>query len=172
MVAVDPQLVGYLLQRMIRASLLSKEASAQNSPFLPVSHLFMLWGVDSIWSAEPRPHCFSSEHLLDFLYHLNVCTPLIPGLSLMPALLSPTLPPSSEPDTSALVPRRVYILSYLPWLLPSQLSTRLLSALVDSATMAAPTSPGGSAIDSSVHATPTEVPIRLPSGEKLYLWQR
>ena len=172
LVSVDPQLVGFLLQRVVRAGVLTRDASEEGSPFLPVSHLLMLWGVDSIWSAErSQQDCFSSHHLLDFLHNCDMCTPLIPGLSLLPALLPPSLPSTSEPDTSAMVLRRVYLLSFLPRLFSSQLLTRVLSVLVDPARTATPTSPGGT-MDSSVHAVPSRMPYCLPSGEQLYLWQQ
>lgn len=165
LVGIDPQLIGYLLQRMIRASLVAQELN-NNSCYLPNSHLFMLWGVEPIWSVEQDTNSLHSQHFLDYLYHLNICTSLVPGITVIPAILPSSLPKSLKPNTILLLPRRVYILGYLPTLFCLQLTTRILSALGQS---------GGSSpvLISPNHTPPSmSVPVELPSGLQLYLWQK
>ena len=167
LVGVDPQLIGYLLQRMIKAGLVTKEVQPHSS-HLPNSHLFMLWGVEPIWSVDLDSDTIYSHHLLDYLYYLNICTPLLPGITMIPFLLTPALMRGQEPDATSLTPRRVYILGYLPSMFSSQLTNRVLSALVEACStgISPPTSPG------NVTNFKATVPLVMPSGMKLYLWQR
>ncbi len=167
LVGIDPQLIGYLLQRMIKAGLVTKEVNPY-SCHLPNTHLFMLWGVEPIWSVDQDSDTIYSHHLFDYLYHLDVCTPLLPGITVIPSIITSSLPRDQEPDPSPLTARRVYILGYLPFLFFSQLTTRVLSAFVNAGSSGAspPTSPGNS---STYTVT---VPIEMPSGLKIYLWKR
>ena len=151
-------MIGYLFQRMVRAGVIAKEVNPA-SCCLPNSHLFMLWGVDPVWSTESK-HKLSvtPQSLLDFLYNCNVFSPLLPGIIFLPSLLPLTLPRSCDPDSASLVPRRSYFLSYLPSLFPAQLIARIVSKL--EATPTRPLSPG--------QTTPTpNVPIVTTTGESL-----
>ncbi len=129
LVSVDPQMVGYLLQRMIKAGIIAKEAEPA-SFYLPNTHLFMLWGVDPIWSHDvDHTHTVSPRHILDFLYSTNMFSPLLPGILLLPSLLPHTLPRSCDPESDLLVPRRTYFFSYLPSFFSAQLIARVVSKL-------------------------------------------
>ena len=122
-------MIGYLFQRMIKAGLVAKETDPSSS-HLPNTHLFMLWGVDPVWSYERGPaHSVSTEQLLDFLYSTNIFSPLLSGVTLLPSLLPPTLPRSCDPDSESLISRRAYFFSYLPTLFPAQLIARVVSKL-------------------------------------------
>ena len=160
-------MVGYLLQRMIRAGAVGKEVNSLTC-HLPNSHLFMLWGVEPIWSADRDRNTIYSHHLIDFLYGLNICTSLVPTVTTIPSILPPSLPDDQKlPELSSLTPRRVYILGYLPTLFSSQLVTRILSAIGDR-NSSRPPSP--SLLQQSYSSPAISVPIELASGAKLFLW--
>lgn len=164
MVGVDPQLVGYLLQRMIRAGLVKQEVARHNCA-LPNSHIFMLWGLEPIWSLDQDTNVVSSHHFINYLYHLNICAPLLPGVTLIPSILPPTLPAGCNPDSSCLTPKRVYITGYLPSLFYLQLTSRIISALV--------TGQGSlPSISPNTAPPPVSTPLTTKDGTKIYLWQR
>lgn len=157
LISIDPQMVGFLFQRMIRAGLIAKET--EPSFFhLPNTHLFMLWGVDPVWSHEAdHTHSVSTRQLLDFLYSTNIFAPLIPGVMLLPSLLPHTLPRSCDPESDSLIPRRTYFFSYLPSIFSAQLIARVVSKIQPTASR--PLSPG--------QTTPTlTLPILTASGTR------
>ena len=51
LVAVNPQIVGFLLQRTLRAGEAHGETNAL-SGFLPYMHPTMIWGVEPVWSED------------------------------------------------------------------------------------------------------------------------
>lgn len=51
LVAVNPQIVGFLLQRTLRAGEAHSETNAL-SGFLPYMHPTMIWGVEPVWSED------------------------------------------------------------------------------------------------------------------------
>lgn len=151
-------MIGYLFQRMIRAGVIAKEVHPA-SCCLPNSHLFMLWGVDPVWSTQDKlQQSVTPQRLLDFLYNSNVFSPLLPGITFLPSILPLSLPKSCDPDSTSLVPRRSYFLSYLPSLFSAQLIAKIVSKL--EATPIRPLSPG--------QTTPTpSAPIVTTTGEFL-----
>lgn len=160
LVGVVPQLIGHLLQRITRAGSTAKETNSL-SCYLADAHLCMLWGMQPVVSLEEgQGDSPSSLHLLDYLRHLDICCPLFPGTSFFPFMLPQSLPRGTEPDASSLVPRRTYIISYMPMMFAIKLATRLVSSLVKGATSSTPSSP-------NLTAPPAEVPLTLPSGESL-----
>ena len=169
LVCVDLQMMGNLLQKSLQVTC----APHTSSPmcYLANTHLTMIWGVEQVILVQQqdkgakeavagstyvnRP---SSQNLLDYLYHLDICSPLFPGTSLLPSVVPSSLPKGSEPDPASLVPRRVYILNYMPTLFAFQLISRLVSSLVRDSVPSLPVSP-------SQTAPPHSVPLVLPSGE-------
>ena len=155
LVGVVPQLIGHLLQRITRAGSTAKEANI-HSCYLADAHLCMLWGLQPVVSLEESDNdSASSLHLLDYLRHLNICCPLFPGTSFFPFMLPPSLPRGMEPDASTLVPRRTYIISYMPTMFASKLATRLVSSLIKESN---PSSP-------NLSAPAATVPLKMPSGK-------
>lgn len=157
LVSVDLQIVGNLLQSTLRA-----KCTPQDTCYIANTHLAMIWGVEQVLlmqqqGPQVQDNKPSSQNLLDYLYHLDICSPLFPGTTLLPSSLPPSLPRGSEPDTSSLIPRRVYILNYIPSLFAFQLVSRLVSALVRDSVPSLPSSPNQT-------APPPSVPLLLPSG--------
>lgn len=152
---------------MVKAALVTKEVNPY-SCHLPNTHLFMLWGVEPIWSVDHDSDTIYSHHLFDYIYRLDICAPLLPGVTVIPSTVNFSLPRDQEPDPTPLSARRVYILGYLPVLFFSQLTTRILSALVAASSTGAspPTSPGNSPPYS------VAIPFEMPSGLRVYLWRR
>lgn len=161
LVSVDLQIVGSLLRCTLRANCTLHNSSSAS--YLANTHLAMIWGVEQIilvqQDEQEKNNSPSSQNLLDYLYHLDICSPLFPGTSLIPSTIPASLPKGSEPDPSALVPRRVYLLNYMPSLFGVQLVSRLVSALVRDSIPSLPISP-------SQVAPPPSVPLNLPSGGK------
>ena len=161
LVSVDLQIVGSLLRCTLRANCTLHTSSS--ACYLANTHLAMIWGVEQIILVQPdekeKSNKPSSQNLLDYLYHLDICSPLFPGTSLIPSTIPASLPKGSEPDPSSLVSRRVYILNYMPSLFGFQLVSRLVSALMRDSVPSLPISP-------SQTAPPPSVPFNLPSGGK------
>ena len=167
LVSVDLQMIGHLLQATLRAN--SSVCGTNLACYLPNTHLSMIWGVEQILliqqqqrgeesvAAQAKDNKPSSQNLLDYLYHLDICSPLFPGTSLLPSTVLDALPKGSEPDSASLVPRRVYILNYMPTLFASRLLSRLVSALVRDCVPSLSVSPNET-------APPPNVPLVLPSG--------
>lgn len=159
LVNVDLQIVGSLLRRTLRANCTLHNTSSAS--YLANTHLAMIWGVEQVLlvqeDEQEKSSKPSSQNLLDYLYHLDICSPLFPGTSLIPSTIPASLPKGSEPDPSSLIPRRVYILNYMPSLFAFQLVSRLVAALVRDSVPSLPVSP-------SQVAPPPSVPLNLPSG--------
>ena len=161
LVCVDLQIMGSLLYSTLRATCSAHSTNA--ACYLANTHLAMIWGVEQVvlvqQEEEEQQNIIkpSSQNLLDYLYHLDICSPLFPGTSLLPSTIPASLPKGSEPDSSSLLPRRVYILNYMPSLFSFQLVSRLVSALMRDSVPSLPTSP-------SQVAPPPTVPLNLPSG--------
>lgn len=162
LISVDLQIMGNLLQKTLRATC----APHTSSPacYLANTHLAMIWGVEQILLVKQQEvqesHKPSSQNLLDYLYHLDICSPLFPGTSLLPSAVASSLPKGSEPDSASLIPRRVYILNYMPTLFAFQLLSRLVASLVRDSVPSLPVSP-------SQTAPPPTVPLVLPSGQQI-----
>ena len=166
LVSVDLQMIGNLLQSTLRANCSIHGTST--ACYLPNTHLSMIWGVEQILliqeqqgqdeEAQAKDKKPSSQNLLDYLYHLDICSPLFPGTSLLPSTILDALPKGSEPDSSSLLPRRVYILNYMPSLFAFQLLSRLVSALVRDSMPSLAVSP-------NEIAPPPSIPLVLPSGQ-------
>ena len=165
LVSIDLQMIGSLLQKTLQATCAPHTSSLLC--YLANTHLVMIWGVEQVvliqqqeegWAKETqygnRP---SSQNLLDYLYHLDICSPLFPGTSLLPSIVPSSLPKGSEPDSASLLPRRVYILNYMPTLFAFQLLSRLVASLVRDSVPSLAVSP-------SQTAPPPSVPLILPSG--------
>lgn len=158
LVCVDLQIIGNLLYSTLRAS-----CSTAAACYLANTHLAMIWGVEQVVQVQQdektqgRDNKPSSQNLLDYLYHLDICSPLFPGTSLLPSSIPHSLPKGSEPDSASLLPRRVYILNFMPSLFAFQLVSRLVSALVRDSVPSLPISP-------SQTAPPPSTPLVLPSG--------
>ena len=139
------------------------------SCYLPNSHIFMLWGVEPVWSRELEQgvDTIHSQHLLDFLHHLNLCSPLLPGLTLLPSILPTRLPSPLHPSPShTLRCRRVYLFGFFPRDFFPQLVSRVVSNfLANSRVTTSPISPG--------HAPSgnLSVPFEMEGGHLLYLWE-
>ena len=165
LISVDLQMMGKLLQLTLRATCAPHSGSIP-ACYLANTHLAMIWGVEQIILVQQdegakQPGCAnrpSSQNLLDYLYHLDICSPLFPGTSLLPSSIPSSLPKGSEPDPASLIPRRVYIFNFMPTLFAFQLLSRLVSALVRDSVPSLPTSP-------SQTAPPPSVPLILPSGQ-------
>lgn len=137
---------------------------------LPNSHIFMLWGVEPIWSLERQDHAIEtvySQHLLDFLYNLNFCTPLVSGFTLLPSIIPDQLPPTHQPTLSpSLRSRRVYFFSFLPVRFFSQFVARVVSSfLKTTGGLPPPISPG------EVPPSGLSIPFEMQSGLLLYVWR-
>lgn len=158
LVGVVPQLIGHLLQRITRAGSTAKEANAL-ACYLADAHLCMLWGMQPIVSKEEQGNSPNATHLLDFLRHLDICSPLFSGTSFFPFMLPPSIPRGMDPDATSLLPRRTYIIGYMPTTFSSKLAKRLVSSLVKCNSTSTPSSP-------SQNAPPVEIPLKLPSGKK------
>lgn len=143
---------------------------SSTSCYLPNSHIFMLWGVEPIWSLEleQTTDAIYSQHLLDFLYDLNLCCPLLPGLTLLPSIVPDRLPSNQCPTPSpSLRCRRVYFFSYLPVHFFSQLVARVISGFLKiTGGLPSPISPG------QVPPSTTTVPFEMQSGLLLYVWKK
>ena len=138
------------------------------SCFLPNSHIFMLWGVEPVWSRELEqgPDTIHSQHLLDFIYHLNICSPLISGITFLPSLLPTHLPSPHHPSPTSLRCRRVYLFGFLPTVFFSQLISRIVSSfLATSEVLPSPISPGHAPLGN------VGLPFELETGHMLYLWK-
>lgn len=161
LISIDLQMVGTLLQYTLRAN--CRAQGNGSTPYLANTHLAMIWGVEQVLLVQQedreKSNKPSSQNLLDYLYHLDICSPLFPGTSLLPSTVPTSLPRGSEPDPSSLIPRRVYILNYMPSLFSFQLVSRLVSALVRDSVPSLPISP-------SQTAPPPSTPLVLPSGWK------
>ena len=166
LISIDLQMMGSLLQKSLRAT--CALPSSGIACYLANTHLAMIWGVEQIILVKEqeeggakenlhgnRP---SSQNLLDYLYHLDICSPLFPGTSLLPSIVPSSLPKGSEPDSVSLLPRRVYILNYMPTLFAFQLLSRLVASLVRDSVPSLSVSP-------SQTAPPPSVPLILPSGQ-------
>ena len=140
------------------------------SCYLPNTHIFMVWGVEPIWSLELEREndTIYSQHLLDYLYNLNLCSPLLCGITLLPSILPEKLPSDKCPSPSpSLQCRRVYLFSYLPVHFFFQLVARVISSfLKTTGGFPSPISPG--------QASPVtaEVPFEMQSGLTLYVWKK
>ena len=170
LISINPQIIGYLLQRTIRAG----EAHSENNilpGFLPNVHPNMIWGVDPIVSVEEGvSHGINPTQLIDFLCSVNILAPVVPGACIIPSLL-PVIPiPGTQVELNDLECKRVYILGYLPSFFWAHVMNQILKGLekheligVDEELV--PSSP------SLVPTRPTN-PLVLSSGIKLYLWQK
>lgn len=166
---LDPQLIGSLLQRTLKACRVTQEANP-NTFFMANTHLCMMWGVEPILSldqdstplsASSSSHhisCVTSSQLLHFLQSLKVFSPLLPEAMLLTPVLPHTLPRSCDPDTSSMTPRRSYVFSYLPSCFHLHLLTRVVAAI---ASLHSPSPPASSP---STAAPPAAMPTLLPSG--------
>ena len=165
LVSIDLQMMGSLLQKTLQATCAPHTSTPLS--YLANTHLAMIWGVEQILLIKQleeggakenqygnKP---SSQNLLDYLYHLDICSPLFPGTSLLPSIVPSSLPKGSEPDSASLLPRRVYILNYMPTLFAFQLLSRLVASLVRDSVPSLAVSP-------SQTAPPPSVPLILPSG--------
>lgn len=161
LVCLDTQLIGCLLQRTLRACLVHQEVN-QGANFLANSHLCMMWGVEPILTLEHDQHptypSITSAHLLHFLQHLKVFSPLLPGAMLLSPSLPHTLPRSCDPDSTSLIPRRSYVFSYLPSSFHIHLVTRVVAAIVKRS------SPPSSPSSPNLPSPPATVPTVLPTG--------
>lgn len=164
LVCLDPQLIGCMLQRTLQACQVSQETNP-GSIFLAITHLCMMWGVEPILnldkdsSSSKCSAAMTSAHLLHFLQHLRVFSPLLPGVMLLTPILPHTLPRSCDPDSTHLTPRRSYVFSYLPSHFHIHLISRIISAIVAANTplTSSPTSP-------NLPSPPPTIPVVLPSG--------
>ena len=166
LISVDLQMMGNLLQKTLQATC----APHTSSPtcYLANTHLAMIWGVEQFILIKQQEeggakesqygNSPSSQNLLDYLYHLDICSPLFPGTSLLPSIIPSSLPKGSEPDSASLLPRRVYILNYMPTLFAFQLLSRLVASLIRDSVPSLAVSP-------SQTAPPPSVPLVLPSGQ-------
>lgn len=116
----------------------------------------------------------TGSQLVEFLNSIDLTAPLVPGASLIPSILPPVPVPGTTLVLDDLIPRRVYILGYLPSFFWSHLTSRILSTLVRNevletknleASLTTPPSP------SALPPQPTN-PLVTPTGGKLYLWQK
>ncbi|XP_019862865.1 PREDICTED: uncharacterized protein LOC109591600, partial [Amphimedon queenslandica] len=169
-VAINPQIIGFLLQRTIRSGEMHGEGSIL-SGFLPNVHPAMIWGVDPVLFADDNNSAgITGLQLIDFLTSVDLCAPLVPGAVLIPSLL-PRLPPAETVlNLEDLSPKRVYILGYLPSFFWCHLLSRVLRALafhrfLQGDTLLTPSSP------SSLPPRPAN-PLVTPTGAKLFLWQK
>ena len=139
------------------------------SGFLPSMHPVMIWGVDQVWSMEQSTSGITATQLMEFLTSLDICCPVVPGACLLPSVLPKIPPPGTCLELNNMVPKRVYLLGYLPSFFPAHLTCRILQALANCnilsrGTPLYPQSP-------SSPSPRAEVPIITPSGAVLYLWK-
>lgn len=168
LIAVIPQMVGFLLQRTLRAAQVASE-STTHSGFLANMHPIMIWGVDQVWSLDLLSNGASAAQLMQFLSSLKICSPVIPGASVFPSVLPKLPPPGATLELSNIVSRRVYVLGYLPSFLPTHLTGRILQALYRNNVLVKETSVFPQSPTSS--SPRAQVPIVTPTGAILYLWQ-
>ena len=162
LVCLTPQLIGSLLQRTLHACQMTQETHP-GAIFLATTHLCMMWGVEPILTLDKKDVTKSpqvtSAHLVEFLQHLQIFSPLLPATMLVTPILPPTLPRSCDPDSTHLTPRRSYVFSFLPSFFYMHLVSRIVASIVTSSTpLSSPTSPNHP-------SPPPAVPIILPSGE-------
>jgi leucine-rich repeat kinase 1 len=168
-VAINPQIVGFLLQRTVRSGEMHSEANVI-SGFLPNMHPAMIWGIDPVIADGLSISGITALQLMDFLMSIDLCAPLVPGACLIPSLL-PILPvPGTVFSFENLEVRRVYLLGYLPSFFSSHLTSRILRAfayhrLLQGEQPLTPVSP------TTIPVRPTN-PLVTPTGAKLYLWQK
>ena len=99
------------------------------SEFLPNVHPVMIWGVDPVLFANDNSAGITGLQLIDFLTSIDLWALLVPGVVLIPSLL-PCLPPTgSVLNLEDLVPKRVYILGYLPSFFWCHLMSKILRSL-------------------------------------------
>ena len=140
------------------------------SGFLPNVHPAMIWGVDPVLFADDNSAGITGLQLIDFLTSIDLCAPLVPGAVLIPSLL-PRLPPTgSVLNLEDLIPKRVYILGYLPSFFWCHLMSKILRSLahhrfLQGDSLLTPSSP------SSLPPRPAN-PLVTPTGACLYLWQK
>lgn len=169
LVAINPQIIGFLIQRTIRAGEAQSEGNLL-SGFLPNVHPIMIWGVHSALFSEGPTRGITAIQLIDFLMSLDLCAPLVPGACLIPSLLPPIPVPGTTVELNDLETRRVYILGYLPSFFWPHLMCRVLRTLAHHHILQGdhpltPTSP------SSLPPRPNN-PLITPTGAKLYLWRK
>ena len=169
LICVDPQLIGCLLQRTVKACRVAQEVNP-GAFFMASTHLCMMWGVEPILNVEHQQQDLSlssssnqissvtSSHLLHFLRSLRVFSPLLPGAMLLTSVLPHTLPRSCDPDPTSLTPRRSYVFSYLP----SYFHVHLLARVV--AAIATLHDPSPQPFSPSAPDPPVTMPTILPSG--------
>ena len=169
-VALNPQIIGYLLQRTIRSAEMQSESNIL-AGFLPNVHPTMIWGVDPVLSTDENTYSgISATQLVDFLTSVDLCAPIVPGACLVPLLL-PTIPiPGTNLNFEFLETKRVYLLGYLPSFFWSHLMSRVLRTLAHNRLLQhsdplAPVSP------TTLPPRP-ENPLVTPTGAKLYLWKK
>lgn len=130
----------------------------------------MLWGVEPVWSRELEQgtDAIHSQHLLDFLHGLNLCSPLLPGLTLLPSILPDRLPFPHHPSPSpSLQCRRVYFFGFFPVHFFSQIISRVVMGFLKiSGGPPSPISPG------DAPSTTTSIPFEMQSGYELYVWKK
>ena len=170
LIAINPQIIGYLLQRTIRVG----EAHSENNilpGFLPNVHPNMIWGVDPIVNlVDGVSRGISPTQLIDFLSFVNLSAPVIPGACVVPSLL-PVIPvQGTRLELNDMECKRVYLLGYLPSFFWSHAVTRILQGLkkfklIGEDEELVPASP------SVAPARPTN-PLVTTCGIKLYLWQK
>lgn len=130
----------------------------------------MLWGVEPIWSLELQEQgteTVNSQHLLDYLYNLNLCTPLISGFTLLPTIVPDQLPSDQRPfPSTSLCCKRAYFFSFLPIHFFSQLVARVVSSFLKiTGGLPPPTSPG------QIPPTVVSTPFEIQSGLSVYVWK-
>ena len=170
LIAINPQIIGYLLQRTVRAGEAQSESNVLPG-FLPNVHPNMIWGVDPIVNlVERSSHGISPTQLINFLSSVDILAPVVPGACIVPSLL-PVLPVQGTClELNDLECKRVYLLGYLPSFFWSHVVARVLqglkrSGLIGDEEELVPASP------SVAPARPTN-PLMTTTGIKLYLWQK
>ena len=168
LVSVNPQIIGFLLQRTLRAAQAASDKLAL-SGFLPTMHPVMIWGVDQVWSMEQSVSGTTATQLMQFLTSLDVCCPIVSGACLLPSVLPQVLPPGTSLELNNMVPKRVYLLGYLPSFFPAHLTCRILQALarhnlLSKSSDLYPHSP-------STPSPQAAVPVITETGAILYVWK-
>ena len=155
-VALDPELLGYLLYCTIK-NLYENEKGSTPMSVLSNYNLCMLWGIppNTLPSQDME---VSSQQLLEFLASIDICSPLHSGVTLFPIAAPTQLHVELNLN---LVTRRVYLFTYLPSQLFNHFASRVTLSLCP-----------GSAVYPVVHRLdlPTGDDLQLPNGPSLQMW--
>ena len=168
LVSVNPQILGFLLQRTLRAGQVSSDSNSL-AGFLPSMHTVMIWGVEQVWSRDELTVGTTAAQLMEFLSSLDICSPIVPGGCLFPSVLPKLPPPGASLELNNMVAKRVYLLGYLPSFFPAHLTCRILQGLarhniLTRDTPLYPKSP-------SAPSPRAQVPVITPTGAVLYVWK-